>query len=46
MRKGSVIKRTIRDLYSKDINEIIVEGEAGFKEAKEYENAYANSFKN
>ncbi len=34
--EGSVIKRSIRDLYNKEINEIIVEGEAGFKEAKEY----------
>ena len=34
--EGSVIKRTIRDLYSKEINEIMVEGETGFKEAKEY----------
>ena len=34
--EGSVIKRTIRDLYSKDINEIIVEGDMGFNEAKEY----------
>ena len=34
--EGSVIKRTIRDLYSKDISEIIVEGDIGFNEAKEY----------
>ena len=34
--EGSVIKRTIRDLYSKDISEIIVEGDVGFNEAKEY----------
>ena len=34
--EGSVIKRTIRDLYSKEINEIMVEGETGFKEAREY----------
>ena len=34
--EGSVIKRTIRDLYSKDISEIIVEGDMGFNEAKEY----------
>ena len=34
--EGSVIKRTIRDLYSKDISEIIVEGDTGFNEAKEY----------
>ncbi len=34
--EGSVIKRSIRDLYTKEINEIIVEGEIGFKEAKDY----------
>ena len=34
--EGSVIKRTIRDLYSKDISEIIVEGDMGFNEAKDY----------
>ena len=34
--EGSVIKRTIRDLYSKDISEIIVEGDTGYNEAKEY----------
>ena len=34
--EGSLIKRSIRDLYNKDIEEIIVEGENGFKEAKEY----------
>ena len=34
--EGSVIKRTIRDLYSKEIDEIMVEGETGFREAKEY----------
>ena len=34
--EGSVIKRTIRDLYSKEITEIMVEGETGFNEAKEY----------
>ncbi len=34
--EGSLIKRSIRDLYSKDIDEIIVAGEDGFKEAKEF----------
>ena len=34
--EGSVIKRSIRDLYTKEINEIIVEGEIGFREAKDY----------
>jgi ribonuclease E len=32
--EGSLIKRSIRDLYSKDISEIIVAGEEGYKEAK------------
>jgi ribonuclease E len=32
--EGSLIKRSIRDLYNKDINEIIVAGEEGYKEAK------------
>merc|ERR1711991_984130 len=34
--EGSVIKRTIRDLYSKEISEIMVEGDIGFNEAKDY----------
>lgn len=32
--EGSLIKRSIRDLYNKDISEIIVAGEEGYKEAK------------
>ncbi|QRM55063.1 ribonuclease E/G [Sinorhizobium sp. BG8] len=32
--EGSLIKRSIRDLYNKDIGEIIVAGEEGYKEAK------------
>ncbi|MCE9520836.1 MAG: ribonuclease E/G [Alphaproteobacteria bacterium] len=31
--EGNLIKRTIRDLYSKDVDDIWVEGEQGFKEA-------------
>jgi ribonuclease E len=31
-----LVKRTIRDLYDKDIDEVWVEGEAGFKEAREF----------
>lgn len=31
--EGNLIKRTIRDLYSKDIDEILVEGEQGHREA-------------
>ncbi|OHV72073.1 ribonuclease E/G [Ensifer sp. LCM 4579] len=34
--EGSLIKRSIRDLYSKDINEIIVAGEEGYREAKSF----------
>ncbi len=34
--EGDLIKRSIRDLYSKDIEEILVEGEEGFKEAKDF----------
>ncbi|KQV34394.1 MULTISPECIES: ribonuclease E/G [unclassified Rhizobium] len=32
--EGSLIKRSIRDLYNKDISEIVVAGEEGYKEAK------------
>ena len=34
--EGSLIKRSIRDLYSRDIDEIFVEGERGYREAREY----------
>ena len=34
--EGSLIKRSIRDLYNSDIDEIIIDGERGYKEAKEY----------
>ncbi len=34
--EGSLIKRAIRDLYSKEIDEIVVAGEAGYKEAKDF----------
>jgi ribonuclease E len=34
--EGSLIKRVIRDLYSREISEILVEGEAGYREAKDY----------
>ena len=34
--EGNLIKRSIRDLYNREIDEILVEGETGFKEAKEY----------
>ncbi len=34
--EGNLIKRSIRDLYSKDIDEIIVAGGAAHKEAKDF----------
>lgn len=34
--EGNLIHRTIRDLYSREIDEVIVEGEAGFRQAKDY----------
>ncbi|MCZ8259750.1 MAG: ribonuclease E/G [Beijerinckiaceae bacterium] len=34
--EGSLIKRAIRDLYSKDIEEILVAGEEGYREAKDF----------
>ncbi|MFX7804466.1 ribonuclease E/G, partial [Acinetobacter baumannii] len=35
-REGDLIKRALRDGYSKDIVEVLVEGEEGYKEAKEF----------
>ena len=34
--EGSLTKRSIRDLYSKDIEEIVVSGDEGYKEAREF----------
>ncbi len=34
--EGSLVKRAIRDLYNKDIDEVQVSGEAAFKEAKDF----------
>jgi ribonuclease E len=34
--EGSLIKRAIRDLYTRDIEEILVEGAEGYKTAKEF----------
>ncbi|WP_313618450.1 ribonuclease E/G, partial [Agrobacterium sp.] len=34
--EGSLIKRSIRDLYNRDIGEIIVSGEDGYREAKDF----------
>ncbi|MGO4335878.1 ribonuclease E/G [Labrys sp. KB_33_2] len=34
--EGSLIKRSIRDLYNKDIDEVIVAGDDGYREAKDF----------
>ncbi|MCA0316495.1 MAG: ribonuclease E/G [Proteobacteria bacterium] len=34
--EGSLIKRSIRDLYNKDIEEVLVAGDEGYKEAKDF----------
>ncbi|QKV18015.1 Rne/Rng family ribonuclease [Oricola thermophila] len=34
--EGSLIKRSIRDLYNKDISEILVAGEDAYREAKDF----------
>ncbi|WP_296427319.1 ribonuclease E/G [Yoonia sp.] len=34
--EGDLIKRSIRDLYSKDIDEVIVAGEGGYRIAKDF----------
>jgi ribonuclease E len=34
--EGSLIKRAIRDLYNKDIDEVIVSGDEGYREAKDF----------
>jgi ribonuclease E len=34
--EGDLIKRSIRDLYSKDIDEVLVEGEGGFRTARDF----------
>ena len=34
--EGSLIKRAIRDLYSKDVEEIVVAGDGGYREAKDF----------
>ncbi len=33
--EGNLVKRAIRDLYSKDINEVMVSGDDGYKDAKD-----------
>lgn len=34
--EGNLIKRALRDIYTKDISEIIVAGEEGYQQAKEF----------
>ncbi|WP_294532467.1 Rne/Rng family ribonuclease [uncultured Rhodoblastus sp.] len=34
--EGSLIKRAIRDLYNKDIDDVVVAGEAGYREARDF----------
>jgi ribonuclease E len=34
--EGNLIKRSIRDLYNRDIDEVLVEGEAGYRTAKDF----------
>jgi ribonuclease E len=34
--EGSLVKRSIRDLYNEDIDEIVVAGEAGYNDAKDF----------
>jgi ribonuclease E len=34
--EGSLIKRSVRDLYNKDIDEILVSGDDGYREAKDF----------
>jgi Rne/Rng family ribonuclease len=34
--EGDLIKRTIRDLYSREIDEVLVEGEGGYRTAKDF----------
>ena len=34
--EGSLVKRAIRDLYSKDIDEVVVEGDEAYKDAKSF----------
>lgn len=34
--EGNLIKRSIRDLYARDIDEVLVSGESGYKTAKDF----------
>jgi len=33
--EGDLIKRSVRDLYNRDIDEVLVEGAAGYRNAKD-----------
>jgi len=34
--EGDLVKRVIRDLYTKDVQDVVVEGEQGFRNAKDF----------
>jgi len=34
--EGNLIKRSIRDLYSRDIDEVVIDGEEGYRTAKDF----------
>lgn len=34
--EGNLVKRVIRDLYGKDISEVVVDGDAGYRDAKDF----------
>ncbi len=34
--EGSLVKRSLRDLFGKEVDEVIVAGEAGYREAREF----------
>jgi len=34
--EGSLVKRAIRDLYTKDVEEVLVSGDEGYREAKDF----------
>ncbi|MBV9548414.1 MAG: Rne/Rng family ribonuclease, partial [Alphaproteobacteria bacterium] len=34
--EGDLVKRAIRDLYNKDVQDLVVEGEAGYRNAKDF----------
>ena len=34
--EGNLVKRSVRDIYSRDIDELVVAGEAGFRQAKDF----------